>query len=341
MRKEYPLASIIVLNYNGEKFLGDCLKSLLETDYPNFEVVVVDNNSNDRSVELVKSIKPLFEAKGIRFVLIENSENLGFAEGNNVGAKFARGEYIVFLNNDTLMEKNWLKELVKPLENDSKIGAAQSKILSMRNNNSIDCAGGFLNPYGLAIERGFMEEDRGQYDAVDDIFFAKGTAAIFRKKLFDYFGGFDSDYFLYHEETDLCWRMRLGGYRIVFAPKSVVYHIGGASSKKVPSLVVFHQEKNRICTLFKNYNFHNLVRYLSFLLTLEILQMFFFIFTKKLEPAKAIFNAITWNLLNLKKTTTKRRYVQQKFRKVSDQNILRLLKKTGLQYAFQRFKLFR
>jgi GT2 family glycosyltransferase len=230
---------------------------------------------------------------------------------------------------------------VKLLENDSKIGAAQSKILSMGNNNLIDCAGGFLNPYGLAVERGFMEEDRGQYDAVDEIFFAKGTAAIFRKNLFSYFGGFDPDYFLYHEEADLCWRMRLGGCRIVFAPKSVVYHIGGASSKKVPSLIVFHQEKNRISTLFKNYNFHNMVRYLSALLILETLQMLFFIFIKKLVTAKAIFTAITWNLLNLKKTLIKRRYVQQKFRKVSDQAILRLMKKTGVHYAFQRFKLFR
>ncbi|MEX2723347.1 MAG: glycosyltransferase family 2 protein [Candidatus Freyarchaeota archaeon] len=335
------MSSVIILNYNGEKFLDNCLKSVLATDYPNFEVIVVDNNSKDRSLEVLRDFKLLFKAKNIPFAIIENSENLGFAEGNNVGARVAKGEYIVFLNNDTLVHKDWLKELVNILVEHSGIGGAQSKIISMENSNLIDCAGGFLNTYGLAVERGSGEEDHGQYDKVDDIFFAKGAAAIFRKNLFDYFGGFDGDYFIYHEEADLCWKIRLGGYRIVFAPKSVVYHFGGASAKKVDILVMFNQEKNRMCTLIKNYSYNNLIKYLSLLISLEILQMVFFIFVRRLEEAKAIFRALTWNLLNLKKTFTKRINVQQNFRKVPDQNVLKIMKKTSLQYALQKFLMLR
>ncbi len=341
MEKEFPLTSVIVLNYNGERFLGDCLKSVLDTDYPNFEVIVVDNNSKDCSLKVIKGVKPLFEARRVPLVVVKNSENLGFAEGNNVGARFARGKYIVFLNNDTLVERDWLGELVKILDNDSQVGAAQSKILSLGNNNLIDCAGGFLNPFGLAIERGFMEKDRGQYDKIDDIFYAKGTAAIFRRELFNFFGGFDPDYFLYHEEVDLCWRIRLGGYRIVFVPRSVIYHIGGVFAKKAHSFVVFNHEKNRVCTLIKNYSFCNLIRYLSLLVFLEILQMISFIFVRKPEKAKAIFNALIWNFLNLKTILRKRRVVQDIFRKVPDRNILRVMRKAGLLYALRRFKLFR
>lgn len=341
MEGSFPLISVIILNYNGEKFLANCLGTVLATDYPNFEVIVVDNNSRDRSVEILRGFKPLFKAKNIPLVVIENSENLGFAEGNNVGARVAKGDYIVFLNNDTLVHQDWLRELVKVLVKNPGIGGAQSKIISMRDGNRIDCAGGFLNTYGLAVERGAGEEDRGQYDRVDDIFFAKGAAAIFRKKLFDYFEGFDPDYFIYHEEADLCWKIRLGGYRIVFVPNSVIYHFGGASARRADILVMFNQEKNRMCTLIKNYSYRNLVRYLSLLVSLEILQMIFFIFVRRLEEAKAIFRAITWNLLNLKKTFTKRIKVQQNFRRVPDQNILEIMKKTSLQYALQKFLMLR
>ncbi|WXG40378.1 MAG: glycosyltransferase family 2 protein [Candidatus Freyarchaeum deiterrae] len=349
MKKKYSSISVIILNYNGEKFLENCLKSVLDTDYPNFEVIVVDNNSKDRSIEIINGVKPFFEAKNIPFVIVKNSKNLGFAEGNNVGARFAKGDYIYLLNNDTLVDKHWLNELVKILDNDTEVGAAQSKILSMQNSNhlstQIDCAGGFINPYGFAIERGFMDEDRGQYNKIEDIFYAKGAAAVFRKDLFHYLGGLDPNYFFYYEEVDFSWKIMLVGYRVVFVPNSVIYHMGGASAKKVPSLSKFHHDKNRICTLIKNYNCYNLIKYLGFLIFLEFLHMFYYIFIKKLEHserlklAKAIFKAMIWNLLNLKSTLFKRREVQHNFRRVPDKNIFKVIIKTRPLYPFQKYKL--
>jgi GT2 family glycosyltransferase len=139
--------------------------------------------------------------------------------------------------------------------------------------------------------------------------------------------------------------MRLGGYRSVFIPNSVVYHLGGASVKKALGFAKFHLDKNRICTLIKNYNFYNLIKHLSFFIILEILQMFVYIFVKKLEPFQrleriiAIFKAIIWNLLNLKNILFKRKLVQKNFRKVSDKIIFKLIKKTRPLYPLLKYKL--
>jgi hypothetical protein len=327
---KWPLVSVIILNYNGKRFLNECLTSVLNSSYPNFEVILVDNASTDDSIKFVKE----------RFghvpvlMIVKNSNNLGFAAGNNVGTSYSKGKYIVFLNNDTVVEPNWLIELVSVMETDAKIGAAQSKLLSLADKRFIDSAGDFIDYYGFPIRRGsWGEEDKGQYDRVEEIFSARGAATIVRRKLLTEIGAFDADFYLNYEDIDLCWRIRLNGYKIVFVPKSKVYHIGGAS---ITSTVgVFYTEKNRISALLKNMPLKYLVKYnpLTFTLCGLISDLLF----KRPLLLYARIKAILWVLKNFKKIWCKRLLIQRFVKKVDHEMVNEYMLKTNLKLLFLLF----
>jgi len=150
MAKELPLVSIIIVNFNDKRHLYRCLSSILKSEYPSFEIIVVDNGSTDGSVELVKK---LF-GNNPRIKLIQNERNLGPAAGRNIGAEVAKGRYLAFLDNDTEVNPKWLKEAVKVMESDLTIGAAQCKLLLMGHRNRFDYAGDYLSPYGFLIQSG-------------------------------------------------------------------------------------------------------------------------------------------------------------------------------------------
>lgn len=304
-----PLVSIIILNYNGKDFLEACLESVFQTDYPKFEVILVDNASTDNSLELIKH---LFR-KETRLKVVENSENLGFAEGNNVGLCYANGKYIVLLNIDTVTESSWLKELVSTMERDSTIGAAQSKLLKLDDKEIIDSAGDIVDYYGTSAMIGgsWRERDTGQYDSLREIFSARGAAIILRKKIVDKIGLFDPDFFLSYEDVDLGWRIRLHGYKIVFVPNSVVYHaVGPVSFAKI-----FHNEKNRIASCIKNQSSCYLVKYNPVIPT--IASIFFNLLIKRRSfSAYTMLRAIIWVLRNLRRIWRKRLFVQKYVRRV-------------------------
>lgn len=326
-----PLVSIIILNHNGKRFLENCLPSVLQTKYDNFEVIVVDNASIDGSLELLK-----FFSSHHRIQVIENKVNTGYAGGNNKGISLARGDYVVFLNNDTVVESEWLLELVKTMESDISIGAAQSKLLLLDSPGYLDCAGNFLNLYGDTFARGLGEEDVDKYKS-GDIFSCKGASMIVRRCVLDEIGIFDSDYFAYYEDTDLCWRMQLAGYNIVFVPSSVVHHKGSGSIPTVgPSSVFFRiylMKRNRIALLLKNYEIQNAIRYILPNLVYEGCQI---VTTglddlhkkRDLSYSKAASKAILWNFKHFKQTWKKRVYIQTIVRCRSDQEIMRKMRES-------------
>lgn len=331
MVKKWPLVSVIILNYNGKNFLNECLKSVLNSKYANLEVILVDNASVDDSIELAK------EKFGNNQLLtiVQNDTNLGFAAGNNAGIKHGKGEYIVFLNNDTIVESNWLIELVSVMETDAKIGAAQSKLLSLADKRSIDSAGDFVDYYGLSIRKGsWGEEDRGQCDRIEEIFSARGAALIVRSKILADIGAFDADFFLSYEDIDLCWRIRLNGNKIVFVPKSRVYHIGGATTIS-SSVNVFHIEKNRLSTLLKNMPLKYLAKYnpLTFTLGEMICDLMF----NRPSLLYARIKAILWVLKNFKKIWCKRLLIQRYIKKIDHEMVNEYMLKTNLKLLFLLF----
>jgi GT2 family glycosyltransferase len=313
-----PFISIIILNYNGKKFLDECLTSIFNTKYENFEVILVDNGSSDGSVEYVK--EKFGEKEKLKILAL--NQNMGFAKGNNEGFKIAKGEYIIFLNNDVRVKENWLKELIKVMERKPDIGAAQPKIL-LDDGVHIDAAGCFIDYMGRVYQRGVFEKDKGQYNSIDEVFYAKGAAIIVRRKVLEEVGIFDPDYFLYYEETDLCWRIWLKGYKVVYIPNSIIYHKGGATvGKKRSPEAIFHARKNHIATLIKNYELKNLIKYSIPLIIRMLMYATKLFLQKKSSIGKAYIRAIIWNIIHLKETLKKRAYVQYFIRKIPDKEIL-------------------
>ncbi len=241
-----PETSVIVVNYNGKHLLKECLDSLREQTYKDFETIVVDNASRDGSVTFLKDNYP--EVK-----VIQCEKNLGYGGGNNRGLSVAKGEYIVFLNNDTRADRDWLLHLVSAAKKDDGIGMCASKILNYDNPDVIDNTGLLIYPDGIARGRGRLQKDRGQFDEQKDVLFPSGCAGLYKKKMLDEIGWFDEDFFLYMDDVDIGLRGRLAGWKCIFVPEAVVYHKYSATTRPYSMLKAYLVERNRIWLILKYY----------------------------------------------------------------------------------------
>jgi hypothetical protein len=267
---DVPFISVIVLAFNGLEHLKICLPTLLAQTYPSnrLEIIVVDNASGDGSAELVARDFP-----SVR--LIRNAANLGFARGNTIGAQAARGDFVAFLNQDTRADRLWLAELVAPLlaarrAGDRSLICTGAKMLSW-DGSVIDFAGGRMNAIGKATQVGSGLPDGPAYAEERETLFACGGAMLIDRQVYLEVGGFDDDYFVLFEDVDLGWRLWVLGYRVVLAPKAIVYHRLHASVDQVHDVrkqLIF--ERNALFTLLKNYDDEQLGRAVpvSLLLTL-------------------------------------------------------------------------
>ena len=212
-----PLVSVIIPNWNGALYLPECLDSLRTQTHPRLEVIVVDNNSTDDSVALVRRHYP-----EVRVLVLE--ENRGLTGGVNAGAKVARGEVLALLNNDALVNPAWVAALVDGLVRNPEAGMAASKMLLYDRPTVINSAGDTFGRDGIPDNRGVWQEDRGQYDHEEWVFGGCGGAVAYRRDMWQALGGFDEDFFMYCEDVDLNWRAQLAGYRCIYAPQAVAYH---------------------------------------------------------------------------------------------------------------------
>jgi len=238
MGSNTPIVSIIIVNYNGKKHLEKCLKSIMKINYPNPEIILVDNNSTDDSIEFVKNTYP-------SIIIIKLDKNYGFAEPNNIGAKNAKGDFFLFLNNDTEVDPNFVGEMVKVLQQDSKIAICQSLLL--KPNGEVDSSGDFIDTLG----RAYSSKDK--VSEVKKILSARGASMMIRKESFWDLGGFDKKFFASYEDVDLGWRAWIWGYKIVIVPNSVVYHKGGQTVKQNLQEVRFHGVKNSLVFRLANF----------------------------------------------------------------------------------------
>jgi len=327
---EKPLFSIVILGYDSLRFIENCMQSVLGTDYENIEVIVVDNASKDGSFQYLEEKF----AQDKRVTIIRNMVNVGFAEGNNIGARKANGKYLTFLNMDTRVTPSWIGEVLIVMEADDSIGACQSKLLLMSNPEYFDSAGDFVDKYGVMMRRGgdLPEKDRGQYDKIVEIFSARGAALTIRRDLFERIGGFDASYFLTYEDIDLCWRVRLSLHKVVFVPRSVVYHYGGFSL--TPNRV-FLSTKNWLTTIIKNYELQNAMRVMIPVTTIVFVTALFESLAKK-RPILSLQRVagLVWAILNLKPIWTKRLGVQSEIRKAPDVEIVSKMINTNLAVLY-------
>lgn len=242
------LVSVIVLNWNGMKVLEECLRSLEKQTYSPIEVIVVDNGSTDQSVEM------LGEKFQDRIKLLQNPTNLGFAGGNNVAIRMARGKYIALLNNDATADPVWVEEMVNLAEADPEVGMCASKIYSFDQPGILDSAGGLLiYRDGLSRGRGRMEKDLGQYDKVEEVLLPSGCACLYRRTMLDEIGLFDEDFFAYSDDTDLGFRGRIAGWKCMYVPSAVAYHRYSSTTGRYSPLKAYLAERNRIWVAVKHF----------------------------------------------------------------------------------------
>lgn len=307
-----PFVSVILVSYNSEKDIKECLNSLKEQSYKNFNIFLVDNNSSDNTINIVKQNYP-------EVGIIENKKNYGFARGNNIGIKQAfkdkNVKYIALLNLDTVVDKNWLIELIRVIDKHNDLGSIQSKILFYDKKNLINTSGNKIHFLGLGYCGDYMEKDKNI--AENTITYSSGGSVLFTRKALEDVGLFDDDLFMYHEDLDLGWRLMLSGYKNFLAPNSIVYHKYRFSGNKDK---FYFMERNRFICIIKNYNINTLIKISPMLLLFEIgllgysIKMGFF-----MQKIRAYRDTI----LTLGKTLKKRKIIQGN-RKIDDKEIIKI-----------------
>lgn len=216
--QSFPAVTIIVLNWNAGHFLPDCLTALLDLNYPNFQVVVVDNNSSDDSVQLVRGSFP--DVK-----LICSQANDGFAAGNNLALRQTEADFVVLVNPDVIVDADWLHHLILPMQADETIGITGSKLFYPER-TLIQHAGGFITaPQALPGHYGLQEADTGQHDVPRDVDYVIGAALAVRREVIEQIGLMDEGFFLYFEECDYCLRAKRAGFRVVYVPEATAVHV--------------------------------------------------------------------------------------------------------------------
>jgi len=255
--RQSPLVSIIIVNYNGAELLSGCLSSLRQISWSNREIIVVDNGSADNSREVISSF-PEVE-------LVPSAVNLGFAGGNNLGLKHARGEYVLLLNNDTVVTSGFLNPLCSYLEANPNVGIVQGKMILPRFGNRLDVCGSFLTSVGFPYHYGYYKPDGPKYNRAYAVFSGKGACLMFRRDLIDRVGGFlfDEGFFCYYEESDFCHRAWIAGYEVHFVSSPPIAHLMGATSgDSHTEFVLRHYLRNMTFSLLANLSETSRVRIL-------------------------------------------------------------------------------
>ncbi len=329
----FPPISIVVVNYNGRPFLKKCLTSLMNSNYPvDLEIILVDNGSDDDSANFVKKFFPSVK-------LEESKVNLGYAGGCNRGAKLATFDYIVFMNSDIEVSEKWLEPLVKKCS-DPDVAVCGGKILLNNTRNRIYSTGGVVNIFSIPIDRGLQEEDKGQYDALEDMAYVSGAAMMVDRSVFEKLGGFDEDFFAFCEEVDFCFRSRLSGFRVVYVPSSTIFHVFGGTFGKPSASRSFYGFRNMFITLFKVFELRNLIWMLPINLTFRLFES---VILTSLGRGNYLFSfkeSISSFFLNFRKNLGKRKKIQSN-RKVRDLIILKFFLALRFQKCLFRKVIFR
>lgn len=300
-------AAVVILNYNGSKYLQKFLPGVIANS-EGYRVIVADNCSTDDSVSLLDKDFPSVE-------IIKNSTNQGYSHGYNEAlSKVKDVDYYILLNSDVDVTPGWIDPIIAMMDKDESIVAAQPKILDYNKKTHFEyagAAGGFLDTLGYPFCRGRLflnlEQDMGQFNDVQQIFWATGACFFVRASTFHELGGFDTDFFAHMEEIDLCWRMNSAGYKVYYNGQSKVYHVGGGTLDKSNPKKTYLNFRNGLSLLYKNYTTRELWLKLPIRILLDIIAAFKFMLLDSLQDGLAVFKAHLHFLGEMRNNYAKRR----------------------------------
>ena len=280
--------AVVIIHWNKRQLLEQFLPSVIASTYPKLKIVVADNASTDDSVPFLLNHFPSVE-------VIQLDENYGYAGGYNQALKWVQADYYVLLNNDVEVSPNWLEPVIEWMEKDSKIAAAQPKLLQYNNKEYFEyagAAGGYMDHLGYIFCRGrifeHMEKDEGQYNTNVPVFWASGACLFLRASAFHEVGGFDEHFFAHMEEVDLCWRLQLAGYQNWYVGNSTVYHLGGSTLQQGNPKKTYLNFRNSLQMLLKNSATYTLIWLIPLRSTLDLLSSFYFIKNRNFKDSKAV-----------------------------------------------------
>jgi GT2 family glycosyltransferase len=286
-----PKVAVVILNWNGLKYLNQFLPGVVQSSYPNLEIVVGDNASSDGSVAFLRAQFPTV-------TIVENDANYGFTGGYNRVLEHVEADYYILLNSDIEVTDGWIEPVIALMETDETIAAAAPKIKSFAQQDHFEhagAAGGFIDYLGYPFCRGRifyeLEEDHGQYNQSGEVFWASGAALFIRKKYWDLSGGFDEQFFAHMEEIDLCWRLKNMGYKVMYCAESEVYHVGGGTLDKENPFKTYLNFRNNLLLLKKNMPVYKSVPIIILRFWMDLLAIFRFMNEGKRKDAWAISRA--------------------------------------------------
>lgn len=335
--KRWPKVSIIISNYNGLQLnlVIESLSSILNCDYPNYEVLLVDNASTDRSVEAVKRKF----GKNRRLKIILNPVNM-YSQGLNLGLDNATGEYIAFFNNDIEFKSGYFQKVIQAFKKYPKVHLIQGKIVYYYDHKILDSVGETMDIYGNPITIGAWTADDGTFNKLSDILSASGSASVIRKEAIKLIGKFDEDYGIGYEDMDLALRLRLKGLKVLYIPDAIIYHKRGKTdlSPLIRVRVRKQFNKNRIATMIKNYPATLLMRTLPVTIFLYTGAAVWEIFVKrKVNLGLTRFTAMFWIIMNIPSLFKKRFDIRGDINKKGEEHMLSLLSNRTLFESFLSF----
>ena len=286
-----PKVAIVILNWNGIKYLKQFLPSVLASAWPNLDIVVGDNGSTDGSVDFLKQNFP-----GVQ--IIQNDKNYGFTGGYNRVLEKVDADYFILLNSDVEVPAGWIEPVIELMESDAMIAAAAPKIRAFAEKDHFEhagAAGGYMDVFGYPFCRGRMfyeiEEDRGQYQQSGEVFWATGAAMFVKSKYWKLAGGFDERFFAHMEEIDLCWRLKNMGYKVMYCAQSEVYHVGGGTLNAENPFKTFLNFRNNLLLLKNNLSFLRATLIICIRFWMDLLAIFRFLNEGKRRDAWAVSRA--------------------------------------------------
>ncbi|MDN3547734.1 glycosyltransferase family 2 protein [Mucilaginibacter aquaedulcis] len=286
-----PKVAVVILNWNGVKYLKQFLPSVLASTWPGLDIVLGDNGSTDGSVAFVKENFPSVK-------IIETGNNYGFTGGYNRVLSQVQADYFILLNSDVEVVPGWIEPVIELMESDSLIATAAPKLLSYAQKDQFEhagAAGGFIDSFGYPFCRGRMfyevEDDLGQYQQSGEVFWASGASLFIKKKYWDEAGGFDEFFFAHMEEIDLCWRLKNMGYKVMYCAQSTVYHVGGGTLNAENPFKTYLNFRNNLLLLKKNLPFGRALFVILMRFWMDLLALLRFLAEGKRKDAWAVSRA--------------------------------------------------